>query len=84
MTYSYFPGVEPYLLVWFLVVFILVQLLWRLIRFIAGAVGKAFSSWSREIRGGFYAGILTDPERSVHSSDSGFFHVLARSVSDVC
>lgn len=63
MTYSYFPGVEPYLLVWSLVVFILVQLIWRLIRFIAGAVGKAFSSWIEKFVEAFLRAILTDPEK---------------------
>ena len=63
MTYSYFPGVEPHLLVWFLAVFILVQLLWRLIRFIAGAVGKAFSSWIEKFVEAFMRAILTDPEK---------------------
>ena len=63
MTYSYFPGVEPYLLVWSLVVFILVQLIWRLIRFIAGAVGKAFSSWIEKFVEAFMRAILTDPEK---------------------
>lgn len=84
MTYSYFPGVEPYLLVWFLVVSILVQLIWKLIRFIAGAVGKALSSWIEKLTEAFMRAILTDPEKVGHSSDPGFFHVLARSVSDVC
>ena len=64
MTYSYFPGVEPYLLFWFLVVFILVQLIWRLIRFIAGAVGKAFSSWIEELVEAFMRTVLPDPEKT--------------------
>lgn len=64
MTYSYFPGVEPHLLVWFLVFFILVQLIWRLIRFIAGAVGKAFSSWIEKFVEAFVRTILPDPEKT--------------------
>lgn len=64
MTYSYFPGVEPYLLVWFLVAFILVQLIWRLIRFIAGAVGKAFSSWIEKFVEAFMRTVLPDPEKT--------------------
>lgn len=64
MTYSYFSGVEPHLLVWFLVVFILVQLLWRLIRFIAGAVGKAFSSWIEKLVEAFMRTVLPDPEKT--------------------
>ena len=64
MTYSYFSGVEPHLLVWFLVVFILVQLLWRLIRFIAGAVGKALSSWVEKFVEAFMRTVLPDPEKT--------------------
>ena len=64
MTYSYFPGVEPYLLVWFWVFFILVQLLWRLIRFIAGAVGKALLSWVEKHMEAFIQAILPDPEKT--------------------
>ena len=64
MTYSYFPGVEPHLLVWFLAVFILVQLIWRLIRFIAGAVGKAFSSCIEKLVEAFMQAILPDPEKT--------------------
>ena len=64
MTYSYFPGVEPYLLVWFLVVFILVQLIWRLIRFIAGAVGKALLSWVEKFVEAFMRTVLPDPEKT--------------------
>lgn len=64
MTYSYFPGVEPHLLVWFLAVFILVQLLWRLLRFIAGAVGKAFSSWIEKLVEAFTRTVLPDPEKT--------------------
>lgn len=60
MTYSYFPGVEPHLLVWFLAVFILVQLLWRLIRFIA----KAFSSWLEKLVEAFMRTVLPDPEKT--------------------
>lgn len=63
MTYSYFPGVEPHLLVWFLAVFILVQILWRLLRFIAGAVGKAFSSWIEKLVEAFMRTVLPDPEK---------------------
>ena len=63
MTYSYFPGVEPHLLVWFLAVFILVQLLWRLIRFIAGAVGQAFSSWIEKLVEAFMRTVLPGPEK---------------------
>lgn len=64
MTYSYFPGVEPHLLVWFLAVFILVQLLWRLLRFIAGAVGKALSSWLEKLVEAFMRTVLPDPEKT--------------------
>ena len=64
MTYSYFPGVEPHLLVWFWVFFILVQLLWRLIRFIGGAVGKAFSSWIEKFVEAFMRTVLPDPEKT--------------------
>ncbi len=64
MTYSYFPGVEPHLLVWFLAVFILVQLLWRLLRFITGAVGKAFSSWIEKLVEAFMRTVLPDPEKT--------------------
>ena len=64
MTYSYFPGVEPHLLVWFLIGFILVQLLWRLIWFIAGAVGKAFSSWLEKLVEAFMRTVLPDPEKT--------------------
>ena len=64
MTYSYFPGVEPYLLVWFLVVFILVQLIWRLIRFIVGAVAKALSSWLEKLVEAFMRTVLPDPEKT--------------------
>lgn len=64
MTYSYFPGVEPHLLVWFLVVFILVQLLWRLLRFIAGAVTKALSSWLEKLVEAFMRTVLPDPEKT--------------------
>lgn len=64
MTYSYFPGVEPHLLVWFLAVFILVQLLWRLLRFIAGAVAKALSSWLEKLVEAFMRTVLPDPEKT--------------------
>ena len=64
MTYSYFPGVESHLLVWFLIGFILLQLLWRLIRFIAGAVGKAFSSWLEKLGEAFMRTVLPDPEKT--------------------
>ena len=64
MTYSYFPGVEPHLLFWFLAVFILVQLLWRLIRFIAGAVAKALSSWLEKLVETFVRTVLPDPEKT--------------------
>lgn len=64
MTYSYFPGVESHLLVWFLIGFILLQLLWRLIRFIAGAVGKAFSSWLEKLVEAFMRTVLPDPEKT--------------------
>ena len=64
MTYLYFPGVEPHLLVWFLDVFILMQLLWRLIRFIAGAVGKALSSWVEKFVEAFMRTVLPDPEKT--------------------
>ena len=70
MTYSYFPGVEPHLLVWFLVFFILVQLLWRLIRFIAGAVGKAFSSWIEKLVETFVRTVLPDPEKTGEQLES--------------
>ena len=63
MTYSYFPGVEPHLLVWFLAVFILVQILWRLIRFIAGILGKVLSSWLEKLVEAFMRAILPDPEK---------------------
>ena len=64
MTYSYFTGVESHLLVWFLIGFILLQLLWRLIRFIAGAVGKAFSSWLEKLVEAFMRTVLPDPEKT--------------------
>jgi len=63
MSIFYVLWEAPHLLVWFLAVFILVQLLWRLLRFIAGAVGKAFSSWLEKLVEAFMRAILPDPEK---------------------
>lgn len=64
MSVFYVLWEAPHLLVWFLAVFILVQFLWRLIRFIAGAVGKAFSSWLEKLVEAFMRTILPDPEKT--------------------
>jgi len=63
MSIFYILWEAPHLLVWFLAVFILVQILWRLLRFIAGAVGKAFSSWLEKLVEAFMRAILPDPEK---------------------
>lgn len=64
MSVFYVLWEAPHLLVWFLAVFILVQLLWRLIRFIAGAVAKAFSSWLEKLVEAFMRTVLPDPEKT--------------------
>lgn len=64
MSIFYVLWEAPHLLVWSLAVFILVQLLWRLIRFIAGAVGKAFSSWIEKLVEAFMRTVLPDPEKT--------------------
>ena len=63
MSIFYILWEDPHF-IWFLVVFILVQLLWRLIRFIAGAVGKAFSSWLEKLVEAFMRTVLPDPEKT--------------------
>lgn len=63
MSIFYILWEAPHLLVWFLAVFILVQILWRLLRFIAGAVGKAFSSWLEKLVEAFMRTVLPDPEK---------------------
>ena len=63
MSIFYILWEAPHLLVWFLAVFILVQILWRLLRFIAGAVGKAFSCWLEKLVEAFMRAILPDPEK---------------------
>lgn len=64
MSIFYVLWEAPHLLVWPLAVFILVQLLWRLIRFIAGAVGKAFSSRIEKLVEAFMRTVLPDPEKT--------------------
>lgn len=64
MSIFYVLWEAPHLLVWFWVVFILVELIWRLIRFIAGAVGKAFSSWLEKLTEAFMRTVLPDPEKT--------------------
>ena len=64
MSIFYILWEAPHLLVWFLAVFILVQLLWRLLRFIAGAVGKALLSWVEKLMKAFIQAILPDPEKT--------------------
>ena len=63
MSIFYILWEDPHF-IWFLVVVILVQLLWRLIRFIAGAVGKAFSSWLEKLVEAFMRTVLPDPEKT--------------------
>ena len=64
MSIFYILWEAPYLLVCFWVFFILVQLIWRLIRFIAGAVGKALLSWVEKLMEAFIQAILPDPEKT--------------------
>lgn len=63
MSIFYILWEAPHLLVWFLAVFILVQILWRLIRFIAGILGKVLSSWLEKLVEAFMRAILPDPEK---------------------
>ena len=51
-------------LIWFLAVFILVQLIWKLLRLITGVVGKALSSWLEKLIEAFVQTILPDPEKT--------------------
>ena len=64
MSIFYILWEAPYLLVWFLVFFILVQLIWRPIRFIAGVLGKALLSWVEKLMEAFIQAILPAPEKT--------------------
>lgn len=63
MSIFYVLWEAPHLLVWFLVVSILVQFIWKLVRFIAGVMGKVLLSWLEKLIEAFVRTVLPDPEK---------------------